>query len=92
MKIIEKNVNMDLVIKIIRDFDNGESIESNKYFTDYKIIENREVYTDAICFIKKENLIKGLDYAMVEGKYVSTIFYDKAEITENGKALLEILN
>ena len=29
---------------------------------------------------------------MVEGKYVSTIFYDKAEITENGKALLEILN
>lgn len=88
METIERNVDMELVNKILNDFNNGEPIEPHRYFTDYGLIKNKEIYTDAICYIKNEKLIEGLNYAMREGKYVGVVFYDKAKITEKGKILL----
>lgn len=52
METIERNVDMELVNKILNDFNNGEPIDPHRYFTDYGLIKNKEIYTDAICYIK----------------------------------------
>ena len=88
MKTIKRNIDMELVKKILNDFNNGEPIDPHIYFTDYGLIKNKEIYTDAICYNKNEKLIEGLNYAMIEGKYAQIVFYDKAKITEKGKVLL----
>lgn len=76
---------MELVKKIVNDFNDGKSIHVSNYFEDIDSIESKEIYTEAIKFIHDNDLITGLKWAKVNGKYIGVLFDDKAELTEKGK-------